>query len=64
MGVGIAMIIIGLVIYIGISALGASKSGPNPVPGSGDVPRWISAVALLGGLVSVIGVVVVVASFF
>jgi len=60
MGIGVALLILGLVIYFGMSAVGASIGGPNPRPGTGDVPAWISGVALLGGLVAVIGVVITV----
>lgn len=64
MVVGIVMIVAGLVVYFGMSAVGAARSGPNPTPGSGDVPAWMSGIAALGGLLAAVGAVVVVVSLF
>lgn len=46
MGIGVAALTIGLVTYFGRSAVGASMSGPDPKPGTGDVAPWMSGVAL------------------
>jgi|GEM_PF-2501011 hypothetical protein len=39
----------------------AAKSGLPPTPGSGDVPRWISLLWLIGRITSIVGALYLVA---
>ncbi|MGH8924019.1 MAG: hypothetical protein ACRDWA_05160 [Acidimicrobiia bacterium] len=70
MGLWIALTVIGAVIYFGTSALAASnysrtgrgRAGAPPEPGTGDVSPSASGLALLGGLIAVIGIIGIVIS--
>lgn len=62
------MVIVGVVGYVGGAVLsriaygirrpGASRAGIPPMPGTGDVPSWISGLQPLFLVVGVIGIIV------
>jgi hypothetical protein len=65
MAIGVVMIVVGSAVYLGTPAIAVARRGPKPAPGGHDhVPALVTTVALPGGLIALLGIVVVVLSMF